>query len=124
MTSDTGVLLRWLDHRQSLLSLVRATDSPSQVARLAVQQNTPTHEQVGAGIGRLDPVAAPMRQGRLDHLPGEVRLTTNSVKVFTGLYLYRMERYMVPHRSPSINAVSESVLLHEYLQLFGQAVIA
>ena len=31
-------------------------------------------EQVRAGIGRLDPVLNYMRQGRLDHLPGMIRL--------------------------------------------------
>ena len=49
-------------------------DSLGQVTCPVVHQDTPAVEQVGARIGRLDPVADHMRQGRLDHLPGMVRL--------------------------------------------------
>ena len=67
-----------------------------EVTRPVVHQDTPALEQVRAGIGRLHPVPNHMRQGRLDHPPGMVRLPPNSVKVFTGLYLYRVDRLMVP----------------------------
>ena len=39
-----------------------------------VHYTAPAVEQVGASIGRLDPVPDHMRQGRLDNLPGMVRL--------------------------------------------------
>ena len=74
MTSDTGLLLRWLDQRLSLLDLVRATDPLGQVTRPVVHQDSPALEQVRAGIGRLDTVANHMRQGRLDYVPGMVGL--------------------------------------------------
>ena len=45
-----------------------------QVTRPVVYQDTPAVEQDGAGIGWLYPVPDHMRQGRLDHLPGMVRL--------------------------------------------------
>ena len=100
----------------SLLQGLRILPRPlGQVTRPVVHQDTPAFEQVRAGIGRLDPVPDHMRQGRLDHLPGMIRRPTNPVKAFTGLYLCRVERLIVPHRSPSINAVPESVLLHEDL---------
>ena len=57
-----------------------------------MHEDTPTLEQVGAGIGRLDTILDDMRQGRLDHLPGMIRLPKNSVEVFAGLYLYRVGR--------------------------------
>ena len=74
MTADTGLLLGRLDQRLSLFGLARATDPPGQVTRPVIHQDTPALEQVGAGIGRLDPVADHMRQGRLDHLPGVIGL--------------------------------------------------
>ena len=74
MTSDTGVLLRRLDQRLSLFDLARATDPLGQVTRPVVHQDTPAFEQVRAGIGCLDPVPDHMRQGRLDHHPGMIRL--------------------------------------------------
>jgi len=42
-----------------------------QVTRPIVHQDTPAFEQVRAGIVRLDPVPDHMRQGRLDHPPGD-----------------------------------------------------
>ena len=60
----------------ALFDLVRAAHPLVQVTRPVVHQDTPTFEQVGAGIGRFDPVPDHMRQGRLDHLPGMVRLLT------------------------------------------------
>ncbi len=54
--------------------LPRATDPPGQVTRPVVHQDTPALEQVRASIGRLDPVADHMRQGRLDHFSGMIRL--------------------------------------------------
>ncbi len=65
MTSDTGLLLGRLDQRLSLLELARATDPLGQVTCPVVHQDTPAVEQVGAGIGCLDPVPDHMRQGRL-----------------------------------------------------------
>ena len=58
----------------ALLDLVGAIDPLVQVPRPVVHQDTPSFEQVRAGIGRLHPVPDHMRQGRLDHLPGMVRL--------------------------------------------------
>ena len=45
-----------------------------QVTRPVAHQDLPAFEQVRAGIGRLHPVPDHMRQGRLDHLPGMIRL--------------------------------------------------
>ncbi len=45
-----------------------------QVPRPVVHQPAPPLEQVRAGIGRLDPVADHMGQGRLFHLPWMIRL--------------------------------------------------
>ena len=56
-----------------------------QVAGPIVHEPAPALEKVRARIGRLDPVPDPMRQGRLDDLPGMIRRPPNSVKVFTGL---------------------------------------
>ena len=67
-----------------------------QVTRPVVHQDTPALEQVRAGIGCLDPVPDDMRQGCLDHLPGMVGQPVSSVNVFTGLYLFRIERLMIP----------------------------
>ncbi len=61
-----------------------------QVTCPVLHQDTPAVEQVGAGIGRLDPVANHMRQGRLDHLPGMVGPLKNLDKVFITIYLYLM----------------------------------
>ena len=74
MTADTGLVLGRLDQCLSLFGLARATDPPGQITRPVIHQDTPALEQVGAGIGRLDPVANHMRKGRLDHLPGIIRL--------------------------------------------------
>ena len=76
--------------------LVRRPIPLGKVTRPVVHEPTATFEQVRAGVGRLDPVPNHMRQGRLDHFPGMVGLPPNSVKVFTVLYLYRVERPMVP----------------------------
>lgn len=67
-----------------------------EVGSPVLHQRAPAFEQVRAGKGHFDSVADRMRRGQVDHLPGMVRLPKNSVKVFTGLYLYRMERPMVP----------------------------
>ena len=63
----------------ALPDLVGATDPVGQVTRPVVHQDTPALEQVRAGIGRLHPVPDHMRQGRLDHLSGMVRLLTRPV---------------------------------------------
>ena len=68
----------------------------TQIGSPVVHQDTPALEKVRAGIGRLHPVPDNMRQGFLDHLPGMVRQPMNSVNVFTGLYLCRVEQLMVP----------------------------
>ena len=61
----------------SLLSGLQVLPHPlGQVTCPVVHQDTPAFEQVRAGIGRLHPVPDHMRQGRLDHLPGMVRLLT------------------------------------------------
>ena len=57
-----------------LLDMVRATDPLGQVTRPVVHQDTPAFEQDRAGIGCLYPVPDHMRQGRLDHLSGMIRL--------------------------------------------------
>ena len=46
MTSDTGLLLRRLDQRLSLVDLARTDDPIDQVARPVVHQDTPPLEQV------------------------------------------------------------------------------
>ena len=74
------------DPRASLLRRLRLLPLPlGQVTRPLVHQCPPAFKQVRAGVGRLDPVLDHMRQGRLDHLSGMIRLLTNSVKVFTGI---------------------------------------
>ncbi len=60
----------------AVLDLVRASGPLGQITRPVVHQDTPSLEQVGAGMGRLHPVPDHMRQGRLDHLPGMVSLLT------------------------------------------------
>ena len=60
----------------ALPDLVGATDPLVQVTRPVIHQDLPAFEQVRAGIGGLHPVPDHMRQGRLDHLPGMVRLLT------------------------------------------------
>ena len=75
MTPDTGLLLRRLDPPTSLLQGRRIPPRPvDQVPPPVAHQRTLAFEQVGSGIGRLDPVADHMRQGRLHRLPGMVRL--------------------------------------------------
>ena len=76
IASDTSLLLPRLDQRLSLFGLVWATDPLGQVAGPVVHQDTPAFEQVGAGIGCLDPVLDYMRQGRLDHLPWRIGFFT------------------------------------------------
>ena len=97
-SSAPGVFFR-LGSRLGPASLLRGFHSVprplGQITRPVVHQPALALEQVRAGIGRLDPVPDHMRQGRLDHLPGRVGLPTNSVKVFTGLYLDPVERVMV-----------------------------
>ena len=71
MTPDTGLLLRRLDPRTSLLQGLRIPPQPvGQITRPVVYQDTPALEQVGVGIGCLDLVPDHMRQGRLDQLRG------------------------------------------------------
>ena len=48
-------------------------------SRRVIHEPAPTLEQVGAPVGRLDPVADHVRQSRLDHLPGMVCLLTQPV---------------------------------------------
>ena len=61
--------------RASLLSGLGILPRPlGQVPRPLVHQCPPALEQVQAGIGRLHPVLDHMRQGRLDHFPGMIRL--------------------------------------------------
>ena len=63
------------DSRALLLSGVGIIPPPlGKVTCPVVHQDTPALEQVRARIGRLHPVPDHMRQGRLDHLPGMVRL--------------------------------------------------
>ena len=63
------------DPRASLRLALRILPLPSgQVTGPVVHQDTPAFEQLRAGIGRLHSVPDHMRQGRLDHLPGMVRL--------------------------------------------------
>ena len=52
-----------------------------QITRPVVHQPAPALEQVRAGVGRLDRVADHMRQGRLDHFPGKVRLQPFGIQV-------------------------------------------
>ena len=67
----------WQDPWASLLSGLRILPRPlGQVTRPLVHQDTPAFEQARASIGCLDPVPDHMCQGRLDHLPGMVRLQT------------------------------------------------
>ena len=61
-----------------------------------LHQDPAALEEVRASIGRLEPVPDHMRQGRLDHLPGMIRRPLNPVKVFTRLYLCRVEQLLVP----------------------------
>ena len=71
MTPDTGLLLRRLDPRTSLLLRLRIPPQPvGLVTRPVVYQDTPALEQVGVGIGCLDLVLEYMRQGHLDQLRG------------------------------------------------------
>ena len=64
----------------SLLQGLRILPGPlGQATRPVVHQDTAAFEQVRAGIGRLDPVADHMGQGRFDRLPGMVRLLGPSV---------------------------------------------
>ena len=58
----------------SLFDLVRASDPLGQVPGPVVHDDAVPLKQVGAGIGLLHPVPDHMRQDRLDHLPGMVRL--------------------------------------------------
>ncbi len=85
-----------LERHGGLDGVVEKIDQADEETRTVLHQDTPALEQVRAGMGHVHPVADHMRQGRLDHLPGMVRRLKNSVKVFTGLYLYRVERLMVP----------------------------
>jgi len=61
--------------KASLLLGLRILPRPlGQVSRPGVDQDSPGVAQVRPSIGRLDPVADDMRQGRLDYLPGMVCL--------------------------------------------------
>ena len=66
-----------------------------QVLRPVVHQDTPALEQARATIGCLHQVPDHMLQGCLEHVQRVVRLPTNSFKVFSVLYLYRVERLTV-----------------------------
>ncbi len=62
------------DMLAQLRPLVPEGIKSGQVTRPVVHQDTAALEQVRAGIGCLHPVPNDMRQGRLDDLPGMVRL--------------------------------------------------
>ena len=79
-------------HPDGLLRSLMAVEVGGPV----VHQDTPALEQVRAGIGRLDPVPDHMRQGRLDDFPGMIRQLMNPHKAWIILYLYRVQRLVVP----------------------------
>ena len=72
----------------ALPDLVGATDPLVQVTRPVVHQDTPALEQVRTRIGRLDPVADHMSQGRLDHFPGMVRQPNEFRLTYSLDYIY------------------------------------
>jgi len=58
---------------------LRLSTRAGHVAAPVIHEPAPALEQVGAGIGRLDPILDHMRQGRLNHLPGMVGFLSRPV---------------------------------------------
>ena len=94
-------------HPDGLLRSLMAVEVGGPV----VHQDTPALEQVRAGIGRLDPVPDHMRQGRLDDFPGRSDGRSKQAKVLSSYIYIASSSVQSPHRSPHINAVSESVFI-------------
>lgn len=70
-----GTPLAWIGDVRRSWNLEKVSLCPvGQVALPIMHEDTATLEQVRARIGHLDPVLDHMRQRRLDHLTGLVRL--------------------------------------------------
>ena len=78
---------------------VRPSTPAGQVAGPVIHEPAATLEQVRAGIGRLHPVPDHMRQSRLNHLPGMIRILSRPVSE-AGAEAVRHRRDRLPAPPP------------------------